>query len=34
MRTIYYNGAVYTGESELAQAFAEEDGRFIFVGGT
>ena len=33
MRTIYYNGAVYTGESELAQAFAEEDGRFIFVGG-
>ena len=32
MRTIYYNGAVYTGELPLAQAFVEEAGRFLFAG--
>ena len=32
MKTIYYNGAVYTGELPLAEAFAVEDGRFLFAG--
>ena len=32
MRTIYYNGAVYTGDLPLVQAFGEEDGRFFFAG--
>ncbi|MBR1457222.1 MAG: amidohydrolase [Oscillospiraceae bacterium] len=33
MRSIYYNGRVYTGELPLRQAFAVEDGRFLRVGG-
>lgn len=32
MKTVYYNGAVYTGELPLCQAFAVEDGRFVFAG--
>ena len=32
MKTIYYNGAVYTGTLPLAQAFAVENGRFLFAG--
>ena len=32
MRTIYYNGAVYTGALPLVQSFGEEDGRFFFAG--
>ena len=32
MKTIYYNGEVYTGELPLAEAFAVEDGRFLFAG--
>lgn len=32
MKTIYFNGAVYTGKLPLAQAFAEENGRFVFSG--
>ena len=32
MKTIYYNGAVYTGALPLAEAFIEEDGRFVFAG--
>lgn len=32
MRTIYYNGTVYTGTLPLAQAFAVENGRFLFAG--
>lgn len=32
MRTIYYGGSVYTGSLPLAEAFAVEDGRFIFAG--
>ena len=32
MKTIYKNGAVYTGELPLVQAFAVEDGKFIFAG--
>ncbi len=32
MKTIYKNGAVYTGELPLMQAFAVEDGKFSFVG--
>ena len=32
MKTIYYNGAVYTGALPLAEAFAVEDGRFTFAG--
>lgn len=32
MKTIYYNGAVYTGELPLCQAFAVENGRFTFAG--
>ena len=34
MRTIYTNGAVYTGELPLCQAFVQEDGRFLYAGGT
>lgn len=34
MKTIYYNGIVYTGELPLKQAFIVKDGRFIFVGDT
>ena len=32
MKHIYYNGSVYTGSLPLVQAFAEEDGRFVFAG--
>lgn len=32
MKTIYYNGAVYTGALPLVSAFAEEDGCFVFAG--
>ena len=32
MRTIYRNGAVYTGELPLCRAFVVEDGRFICAG--
>lgn len=32
MRTIYYNGVVYTGELPLAEAFVVEGDRFIFAG--
>ena len=32
MRTIYFNGAVYTGTLPLAEAFIVEDGKFTFVG--
>lgn len=32
MRTIYYNGTVYTGTLPLAQAFVVENGRFLFAG--
>ena len=32
MRTLYYNGRVYTGELPLVTAFAVEDGRFVFAG--
>lgn len=32
MKTIYYNGAVYTGEMPLCQAFAVENGMFTFAG--
>ena len=32
MRTIYYNGVVYTGALPLAEAFGEEDGVFFFAG--
>lgn len=32
MKTVYYNGAVYTGEMPLVSAFAVEDGKFVFAG--
>lgn len=32
MKTIYYNGVVYTGRMPLAEAFAVEDGEFVFAG--
>ncbi len=32
MKTVYYNGAVYTGEMPLCQAFAVENGIFTFTG--
>ena len=32
MRTLYYNGNVYTGTLPPATAFAVEDGKFIFAG--
>ena len=32
MITLYKNARVYTGELPLAEAFAEQDGRFVFVG--
>lgn len=32
MRTIYYNGKVYTGEMPLVSAFIVEDGKFVFAG--
>lgn len=32
MKTIYYNGKVYTGEMPLVTAFAVENGKFVFAG--
>ncbi len=32
MRTLYKNGAVYTGTLPLTDSFVEEDGRFLFAG--
>lgn len=32
MRTIYYNGSVYTGDLPLVQAFVVENGTFLFAG--
>lgn len=32
MKTLYYNGRVYTGERPLVRAFCVEDGVFTFVG--
>ena len=32
MSRVYYNGQVYTGASELSQAFAEEEGVITAVG--
>lgn len=32
MKTVYYNAQVYTGELPLQEAFAVEDGHFIFAG--
>ena len=32
MKTLYYNGAVYTGALPLVQAFVVEDGLFTFAG--
>lgn len=32
MKTVYYNGVVYTGEMPLQQAFCVEDGLITFVG--
>ena len=32
MKTIYYNGVIYTGEEELQEAFVVEDGVFGYVG--
>ena len=34
MKTIYYNGRVYTGSLPLVQAFAVENGIFTFAGST
>ena len=34
MRTLYYNGKVYTGELPLTEAFIVEDGHFSAVGQT
>lgn len=32
MKTVFYNGCVYTGQLPLQQAFAEENGKFCYVG--
>lgn len=32
MKHIYFNGNIYTGSLPLAEAFAVEDGKFIFAG--
>lgn len=32
MRTLYYNGRIYTGQLPLQEAFVVEDGRFAAVG--
>ena len=32
MKTVFYNGRVYTGEAEPKQAFIAEDGVFTAVG--
>ena len=32
MKSIYYNGSVYTGQLPLTEAFIVEDGRFTHTG--
>lgn len=32
MKTLYFNGSIYTGELPLQEAFIVEDGRFLFAG--
>ena len=32
MKTIYKNGTVYTGKLPLVEAFAVENGTFVFAG--
>lgn len=32
MKTLYFNGTVYTGELPMVTAFSVEDGRFLMVG--
>ncbi|MBR6811973.1 MAG: amidohydrolase [Oscillospiraceae bacterium] len=34
MKTVYYNGAVYTGELPLKEAFAVSDDKFVFAGSS
>ena len=34
MKIVFDNGKIYTGELPFAEAFAVEDGRFVFVGNT
>lgn len=34
MKTVYYNGQVYTGSMPLAEAFVEEDGSFLYAGNS
>ena len=34
MKHIYFNGKVYTGSLPLAEAFAVENGKFIFAGSS
>jgi len=34
MKTIYYNGTVYTGELPCTEAFIVEDGKFTFAGAS
>lgn len=34
MKTIYKNGAVYTGKLPLVESFAVEDGKFVFAGSS
>ena len=33
MKTVYHNAKVYTGTLPLVEAFAVEDGRFVFADG-
>ena len=33
-KSVYYNGKVYTGALPLEEAFAVEDGRFVFAGSS
>lgn len=32
MKTVYYNGKIYTGSDELQEAFVVENNQFVFVG--
>ena len=32
MKTVYYNGKIYTGQLPLCSAFIVEDDRFVFIG--
>lgn len=34
MKTVYFNGQVYTGQLPLVEAFIVDDGQFSFVGST